>query len=149
MKKVLTAVKTSISEVMETMFFLPVEFPNEPTQKKIKRIKGQQNKVCCLDFSGDCSGSVYLLVPRQLLLKMAENFMGEMGDSIGNDLLNGTLTEAVNMITGNALRKINAKVPFELSSPRLVAVSEFPETEGTLIIHTPGLEMAIHITHLR
>lgn len=146
MKAILTAMKTSISEVMETMFFLPVEFVEEPGQKQIKALKGRQNKACCLDFSGDFSGHVYLLVPNPLLLEMTENFMGESGESMGEELLDGTLTETVNMMAGNALRKIKAKIPFELSIPKLVSGSQFPETEGTLIIKTTGPEMAVHIT---
>ncbi len=146
MKKILTAMKTSISEVMETMFFLPVEFVEEDSSRPIKALKGKQGKACRLDFSGDCSGSVFLLVPRQLLLEMAENFMGESGESMGEEILDGTLTEAVNMMAGNALRKVNAKIPFELSIPKLVPGTEFPETEGTLIIKTTGPEMAVHIT---
>ena len=146
MKKVLKAMKTSISEVMETMFFLPVEFSEEPSIKEIKGIKGRQNKTCCLDFAGDRSGSVYLLVATGFLSQMAENFMGEPAESLGDELLEGTLTETVNMMTGNALRKIKAEKPFELRIPKLVPGAEFPETEGTLIINTPGPQMAIHIT---
>ena len=146
MKAILTAMKTSISEVMETMFFLPVEFVDEPATKQIKALKGRQGKTCRLDFSGDCSGSVFLLVPRQLLMEMAENFMGESGESIGEMLLDGTLAEAVNMMAGNALRKVKSAVPFELSIPKLVPGTEFPETDGTLIIKTTGPEMAVHIT---
>ena len=146
MKKVLKAMKTSISEVMETMFFLPVEFSEDPSAKEIKGIKGKQNTACRLDFSGDRSGSVYLLVPRGLLSQMAENFMGEPAESLGDDLLNGTLTETVNMITGNALRKVKAEKPFSIGIPKLIPGSEFPETEGTLIINTLGPQMAVHIT---
>ncbi|MCM2284085.1 MAG: chemotaxis protein CheX [Desulfobacula sp.] len=146
MKTIMTAMKTSISEVMETMFFLPVEFVDEPALKQIKALKGKKGKACRLDFSGDCSGSVILLTPRQLLMEMAENFMGESGESMKEDLLDGTLAEAVNMMAGNALRKIKTKVPFELSIPKLVPGTEFPENEGTLIINTTGPEMAVHIT---
>ena len=146
MKTVLKAMKTSISEVMGTMFFLPIEFSEEPPVKEIKGIKGKQNKACRIDFSGDRSGSVYLLVPTGLLSQMAENFMGEPAESLGEDLLDGTLTETVNMITGNALRKVKAEKPFQLGIPKPVPGSEFPETEGTLIINTPGPQMAIHIT---
>jgi CheY-specific phosphatase CheX len=77
---------------------------------------------------------------------MAENFMGESGESMKEEILDGTLTEAVNMMAGNALRRIKTKIPFELSIPKLVPGSQFPETKGTLIIKTTGPEMAVHIT---
>ena len=146
MKTVLKTMKTSISEVMETMFFLPVEFSEEPSQKEIKAIKGRRNKTCRLDFSGDCSGSVYLLVPTELLSQMAENFIGEPAESLGDDILHGTLTETVNMTAGNALRKLKVAAPFDLGIPELVLGTQFPETAGTLIIKTPGPQMAVHIT---
>ena len=146
MKTILAAMKTSISEVMETMFFLPVEFSEDPPEREIKGLKGKQAKACNLDFSGDCAGSVYLLVPRGLLLQMAENFMGEPADALSEGLLEGTLTETVNMICGNALRKIKTGTPFQLGIPKLVPGSEFPETKGSLLIQTPGSQMAAHIT---
>lgn len=146
MKTALATMKTSISEVMETMFFLPVEFSENPTEREIKALKGKQNKVSFLDFSGDASGSVYLLVPRQLLVEMAGNFMGEPGESLEEGILEGTLMEILNMITGNALRKIKAKSPFGLGIPALVPSHEFPEVPGSMIIKTTGPEMAVHIT---
>ena len=146
MKAVLKAMKTSISEVMEIMFFLPVEFFEEPSQKEIKAIKGSRNKTCRLDFSGDCSGSVYLLVPIELLSQMAENIMGQPAESLGDDILDGTLTETVNMMAGNALRKLKPEEPFTLGIPEVVPGIQFPETKETLIIDTPGPRMAVHIT---
>jgi CheY-specific phosphatase CheX len=146
MKIVMKAMKTSISEVMETMFFLPVEFSEDPSIKEIKGLKGKRNKACRLDFSGDWSGSVYLLVPTGLLSQMAENFMGETAESLGDDILDGTLTETVNMMAGNALRKVKSEKPFAVGIPKLVPGTQFPETKGTLIINTPGPQMAVHIT---
>lgn len=145
MKTILAAMKTSISEVMETMFFLPVEYSEKPAEKEVRMLKGKQNKACCLDFSGDFSGTVYLLVPIRSLKEMAENFMGEPGDLFGDEILEGTLTETVNMMSGNALRKVNTEVPFQLSIPRLIPGSEFPGGEGSMIIKTTGPEMAVHV----
>ena len=146
MKTILTAMKISISEVMETMFFLPVEYSERLAAKEVKMLKGKQNKACCLDFCGDFSGTVYLLVPSRFLREMAENFMGEPGDLFGDEILEGTLTETVNMMSGNALRKLNAGSPFQLTVPRLIPGSEFPEGEGSIIVKTTGPEMAVHIT---
>lgn len=145
MKTVLNAMKTSISEVMETMFFLPVEFFEEPAKNFIAAMLEKSNKVCRIDFKGDNSGSVFLMVPPKLLAEMTENFMGEPGCSLNDEILDGTLMESVNMITGNALRKLGAKIPFELSIPKIVPGSQFPETQGTLIVETIGSKMAVHI----
>lgn len=148
MKTILSAMKTSISEVMEIMFFMPVEFSENVTEKQIKEIKERQCKACCLDFSGDFSGSVYMLVPGQLLSEMTENFMGESRDFLNDEIIEGTLTETVNMVAGNALKKVKAEVSFELGLPKLIPGSQFPETQGILIIETTGSKMAVHVTLL-
>lgn len=146
MKKMLAATKTSISEVMETMFFMPVEFEEPSDLKEITLLKENQTRVCRLNFTGDRSGSVILLAPRALLAEMTENFMGEPADSFIDELLEGTLKETVNMVGGNALRKIQASRPFELSIPELIPAAEFPETPSLLLIRTPGEAMAVHVS---
>lgn len=53
MKKTLTAaMMTSISEVMETMFFLPVEFDGESTLTECE-LSNKKMIVCQLAFNGD------------------------------------------------------------------------------------------------
>ncbi len=146
MKKILEATKTSISEVMETMFFMPVEFEETSDLKEITSMKKNQTKVCRLHFTGDHSGSVTLLAPRALLAEMTENFMGEPADSFIDELLEGTLKETVNMVGGNALRKIQASRPFELSIPELIPIAEFPDTPSFLLIRTPGDAMVAHVS---
>ncbi len=141
----MTAMTNSIFEVLETMFFLALEFVEDPDQDSVRAIKTQPGKACCLSFSGDVSGSVCLMVPEDLLLEMTENFMGEDRDTLQAEHLEGTLSEIVNMVCGNALRNIDATTPFELGIPEIQPVSEFPETEPFTIIEASGLQMAFHI----
>jgi len=144
MQKILmTAMKTSISEVMETMFFLPVEFGNE-----LKLIEGglDQDKPILasrLKFSGDVCGSLSIIVPEDLIADMAENFMGEARKHLTKEHLSGTLTEMLNMVLGNALSKTGAKVPFELGIPQIIDGSEILEKEVFTIIETTESKMAI------
>lgn len=145
-KMLITAMKASISEVMETMFFMPVEFVDVPEQSRIELLKSGPNKSCRLDFSGDCAGSITLMIPQPLLIEMTENFTGESKDTFGEEFLDGTLTETVNMICGNTLRKVVAQKPFELGIPDLIDGKQFPDSKGSMIIETPEAEMAIHIT---
>jgi len=75
-KSLMTAMTTSISEVMETMFFLPVEF-GEETKAISERMKEYKPGMACqLKFFGDASGNITLLIPESLLGEMAQNFMG-------------------------------------------------------------------------
>lgn len=146
MKTLLAAVKASISEVMETMFFLPVDFSQEPAQKFMTSLPVKHRKSCCIDFKGDFSGRVFFMVPEKLLFEMAENFMGEIRERVSDEMLEGTLTESLNMIAGNALRKLDEKNSFELSIPKIIKESEFPVDDGAMLIETTGSKMILQIT---
>ncbi|WP_300455014.1 chemotaxis protein CheX [Desulfobacula sp.] len=145
MKTILmTAMEASISEVMETMFFLPVEFGREATLAQCKMDK-KNNLVCRLVFTGDASGSLILMAPEILAAEMAENFMGEVSENLTQDHLSGTLTEMLNMVCGNALSKTKSKVPFELGIPEMMDPSEISEKQVFTIVETTESKMAITI----
>jgi len=143
MKKILMkAVKTSISEVMETMFFLPVEFDGESTLSECGLNK-EKTLVCRLAFNGDTSGSLVIVAPRILVTEMAENFMGEAKGLLTNEHFSGTLTEMLNMVCGNALSKTDTKVPFELGIPEIIDEPDFQDKEKLTIMETTESKMAI------
>ncbi len=143
MKKILMkAMMTSISEVMETMFFLPVEFGGEST---LSGCGFNEEKIlaCRLTFSGDASGSLAIVAAKNLVAEMAENFMGEAKGMLTNEHFSGTLTEMLNMVCGNALSKTDTKTPFELGIPEVIDESEIQEKENLMIIETTESKMAI------
>ena len=143
MKKILMkAVKTSISEVMETMFFLPVEFDGESTLSECGLNK-ERTLVCRLAFNGDTSGSLVIVAPRILVTEMAENFMGEAKGLLTDEHFSGTLTEMLNMVCGNALSKTDTKVPFELGIPEIIDEPDFQDKEKLTIMETTESKMAI------
>lgn len=143
MKKMLMkAMMTSISEVMETMFFLPVEFDDESTLLKCSLNK-EKTIACRLTFNGDVSGSLAIVAPINLVAEMAENFMGEAKGLLTDEHFSGTLTEMLNMVCGNALSKTESKVPFELSIPEEIDATQFSKKEIFTIIETTQSKMAI------
>ena len=143
MKKTLMKVMmTSISEVMETMFFLPVEISTEVTIGK-SGIKSNKSIACQLAFNGDTSGKLIIVAPIDLAAEMAENFMGEDKDQLTDDHLSGTLTEMLNMVCGNALSKTKPKVPYELGIPELISCSDLDEKIECTLIETIGPSMAV------
>ncbi|WP_041279393.1 chemotaxis protein CheX [Desulfobacula toluolica] len=146
MKILMTAMTTSISEVMETMFYLPVEFPEESTFIQSGMDKYKHSMACRLNFSGDFSGHFVLVIPKNLLVDMTENFMGESRDSLEKEHLLGTLTETLNMICGNTLSRVDSKVPFELNIPKVIDESEIPKSELFTIVETTPSMMAIHVS---
>lgn len=147
MMKILTmAMTTSISEVMETMFYLPVEFPEESTFIQSGMGKHKPNMACRLGFSGDFSGYFILVIPKNLLVDMTENFMGESRENLKEEHLSGTLTETLNMICGNTLSRVDSNVPFELDIPKVIDEPDIPESRLFTIVETTPSMMAIHVS---
>jgi len=138
----MTAIKTSISEVMETMFFLPVEFGREATLDQCGMDK-KNTMASQLAFTGDFSGRLILLAPRNLIAEMAENFMGEPRRNLTEDYFSGTLAEMLNMVCGNALSKTKSQIPFELGIPQMINASEVSENEVFTIVETFDAKMAV------
>ncbi len=144
MKKMLmTAMEISISEVMETMFFLPVEFGEDTPLSQSSILKNSPILACQLKFSGDVAGSLSILAPKELVGEMAENFMGEARDLLTDEHLSGTLTEMLNMVCGNALSKTESEVPYELGIPQVIDGSKISEEEMVTIVETTESRMAI------
>jgi len=135
--------KTSISEVFETMFFLPVEFNENLSGEQIEAIKKEISIGCKLNAIGSFSACFQLFIPNSLLLNMTENFMGETPENCTKEYLDGTLKEALNMIIGNALKKIDTKTPPQLDIPKIITISEIGSdsliitetTNGTIIMN--------------
>ena len=145
MKTLTTAMMTSIFEVMETMFYLPVEFGETPATLIQSGMDNLKPMGCQLEFAGDFSGCFTLLIPKELLVEMTESFMGESKENLGDEYLTGTLTETLNMICGNALSQIDSKKPFGLDIPKVIDKPCIPKTQLFTIIETPQSMMAINI----
>ncbi|MCK5350497.1 MAG: chemotaxis protein CheX, partial [Desulfobacula sp.] len=109
------------------MFFLPVEFGEESILNQSRMDDNKPNMACQLKFSGDFSGCVTLLIPKDLLSEMTQSFMGESSENLEEEHLSGTLTETLNMICGNALSRVDSKIPFELDIPKVIHESKILE----------------------
>jgi CheY-specific phosphatase CheX len=137
----MTAMMTSISEVMETMFFLPVEPGPESTLAQ--RGMDPDRLAGSINFSGDVSGRLVITAPRSLVGEMAQNFMGEDEDALTEEHFSGTMTEMLNMVCGNALSKTASSRPFELGIPEIVDPSEKFETQVFTFVETTQSNLAV------
>lgn len=117
-KTLMTQVTNSIFEVMETMFYFMVEEKQEPGDDLMALLDLSTLKACSIDFSGTVSGKIFLLIPSNILSAMTVNFMGQEADS--EELLEGTLKEALNMVAGSALTKVDKESYMGLGIPELV-----------------------------
>lgn len=135
MNNLMTQIAISISEVMETMFYIPVE-PRDSYTTIGKSglftdraavsspynpvITPEKIKSAIITFHGIAfSGTIGLIVPENLLMIMTENFMGENRQHLSVDHLEGTLKEALNMLAGNTFSKIDDKSSFGLGVPEI------------------------------
>lgn len=145
MTHLMTAMKTSISEVMETMFFLPVEFLDDTPLSQTGLDDMDAVMACELTFSGPSSGKLTLVIPRDLLAEMTENFIGESKKDNPDPYLEGTLKEALNMICGNMLGRVKTDTPFELGIPLRIDSIDSQEPQDFTLIETIGSKLAIRL----
>ncbi|MCG8643848.1 MAG: chemotaxis protein CheX [Desulfobacterales bacterium] len=129
-------VMNSIFEVMETMFYFTVEERNVPESDLSVLFDGQDVRACKVTFSGEHSGAIFLLIPKNVLVSMTENFMGEDGANLSDELTDGTLKETLNMVAGNALTKVNEQSYMGLGIPEMVAPSLLPMNKDCVVFDT-------------
>lgn len=116
-KKLMTQVTNSIFEVLETMFFLTVE--QTPIAGGSPAPGQGDVRACSITFSGHFSGRIFLQIPLELLYTMTENFLGQDRDTLTDEHVDGTLKEALNMIAGDALTRIDQDSYMGLGIPEI------------------------------
>jgi hypothetical protein len=111
----LESLKAATFEVLETMFFIFPENPEEdadilhgPALKAWVPVRGPKNF------------RVGLTVPLGLAREMAANFLGLEKDEVAPDSLEDVVKETANMVAGIFLCKEKAPVVFHLESPEVL-----------------------------
>jgi len=122
-----TAMMTSISEVLETMFFMAIE-PGEVDEwaDAVDNMAGEKHFASRINFTGPLSGYFVLSIPETILSSMAEMFMGIEAEEISETHSTGIISEAINMIAGNTFSKLDDQAVFHLDIPALVDPATLP-----------------------
>lgn len=144
-KSLMTAITTSISEVMETMFFMLAEIGPEAILKDAG-INRSNALACRLSFAGDISGTLVIVSPGSTVLELASNFMGESKDKLTWEQQRGTLAEMLNMVCGNAFRKIKSKLPYTLGIPEMISCDGLDDASECRLIEIMDWRMALILT---
>jgi CheY-specific phosphatase CheX len=146
------ATKISISEVLETMFFLPLEASESEGGEDLSQIPKDQLTGASLKFSGPITGKVVFLLPITLARSLTSDFLGEEDAEVGPDEMEGTIKEIVNMITGKALSLTDGKAVFKLGIPEGADITEdlnsfFSEDDNafTLLFNAIEHQLALRI----
>jgi len=143
-ESLITAMKNSISNVLETMFFLPMDFPDAVHKKEFWNGKTDQIMAARLDFEGPFSGYCVSYMPKKFAVSMSADFIGKDAEGISDDEITGTVLEITNMITGNTLSLYDEEAVFNLKIPELVRPDDFKEifagAENDIFIAIDSLE---------
>jgi CheY-specific phosphatase CheX len=125
-KDMTTAMKNSISEVLETMFFLSLDFfHNDADIRDLWTMGKDQIVAAKLNFNGPLSGYAIFCIPKKSAVSVTADFMGKDEEEISDDQINGTVKEIINMIIGNTFSRYDPDVVFDLGVPELVAFNDF------------------------
>jgi CheY-specific phosphatase CheX len=125
------AMTTSISEVLETMFFMTIETSEvEKRADLLDDMSEEKHFVSRIAFSGPLSGIFILTIPQNILSSMTEMFMGIEAEDITETHLSGIISEAINMIAGNTFSKLDDQAVFNLEIPELLDISTLSEDDG-------------------
>jgi len=112
--------KNSISDVLETMFFLPLDVCDTANPEELINFETENILASKLTFKGPFSGHLVFLIPEELAFSLTANFLGKNEDRVSNDHVTETVKEIINMIAGNTFSIFNPRAVFDLDIPKLV-----------------------------
>ena len=115
------AMKLSISNVLEKMFFLPLEFDDLNDSNGLSRLENNGTFTVKLEFSGPLKGYFFLSMPKDMAAYVTANFLGKREDHVSGDDVKGTVKEIINMTAGNTFSTYNDQAVFNLGAPEVVS----------------------------
>ena len=143
-KDMTTAMKNSISSVLETMFFLSLDFSDDIDILELWDTGKDPVIAAKLSFSGPLSGYAVFCIPKKSALSITADFMGKDEQEISDDQINETVKEIINMIIGNTFSMYDPDVVFDLGVPELVgfhdSIKGLPDSEKSFSVVIETLE---------
>jgi len=118
------AVKNSISDVLEKMFFLPIDFLDTHTDEENQGSTSKEELICTVKFEGPFSGYFLIGMSNKLALHITSYFLGQDIDLITTDQINEAIKEVINMIAGNTLSSYDEHSVFNLGLPKITGSFE-------------------------
>lgn len=115
----MTAMRTSISDVLGTMFFQMVQITN--ADSTLQEWFAQEQALCgaTLKFDGPLGGSFCLLIPLDAANNITANFLGLDPAELDEKQHEDTIKETLNMIGGGMLSILDPKGTYNLGIPEL------------------------------
>jgi CheY-specific phosphatase CheX len=126
-KKIQEVMMNSIFDVFEKMFFVFLERLDEDVK---------YDMVTSINFFGPLKGDIKIYFSKAIVRTMVQNMLGLEEKDVTDKEIEDCAKEAVNMISGNFLQKLDSSKVFDLSIP------EFEKKSGTFTLtadQTKGL----------
>jgi len=119
-KSLMKVMRAAISDVLETMFFMTVQFGESRCTLQEWFFDKQVLFGATISFNGPSSGSLWLVAPVSALNEITANFLGRGKDEISDEEKRDTVKEALNMIGGHGFSLFGRKDTFTLGIPRSI-----------------------------
>lgn len=119
-KSLMKVMRAAISDVLETMFFMTVQFAESRCALKEWFPDEQSLFGATISFNGPSSGSLWLVAPVSALNEITANFLGRGKDEISDEEKRDTVKEALNMIGGHGFSLFGRKDTFALGIPNSI-----------------------------
>jgi len=129
-KKTSEMLTTSIFEVFEKMFFTFLEPLDEDEPA------WNYDFIAKIQFFGPNKGDMTVYLTNGLAVTMVENMLNVGAENISDELIVDIAKEAVNMICGNFVRKLDISKVYDLTIPtfeKASAAFSFPESNADKI----------------
>jgi CheY-specific phosphatase CheX len=123
------AMKNSISDVLEKMFFLPLDFPDQAGAEDVWGSDRPELLISKLDFSGPFSGRFLLYIPTDLARDLTASFLGTDDGQVAEEQVIGTVKEIVNMLAGSTFSAFDQDAIFDLEIPKLGQIGDSTNDE--------------------
>jgi CheY-specific phosphatase CheX len=115
--------RASTSEVLEKMFFLPLDFSEAGTPGELWADPAAADLLTVrLSFAGPISGALLFMIPRGLGIEMTADFMGIEKEGVPPEHVEQTAKEILNMIAGSTFSSLDDQAVFELGIPETAPV---------------------------
>ncbi len=143
----------AIFNVLETMFFLPLEAQQIVPLKELLYPPDETVIATSLEFVGNWQGYSTFSAALAPAATITANFLGVPAGAVTREQIIGTVGEITNMLTGDTFSRYDHQSLFDLSVPKVVSASELlkgTDNRGqnniTLGIHASVGPMAFQMT---
>jgi len=126
-KDLIAAMMNSISEVLEKMFFMPIDFLEAEGFDALGPSKDDEILASKLNFKGAFSGYCVFHIPKSVAASLSADFMGFEASTLSRDQISGTVKEITNMVVGNMFSLLDETMVFDLEVPELVPSGDYHE----------------------